>query len=124
MGCFSLTRSTPITGQQATLIKEVPLNIKDSKNSLEVHGGEFQLTFNKVYGTIDSWTYQGVKLLETGPRLHFWRAPIDNDMLAGNQWQDLSSHAKWKKYGLHWLQQRIDSVEYNISSDQHKVEIL
>lgn len=106
-----------------TLVKDVPLNIKDSKNNLVVNGAEFQLTFNKVYGTIDSWDYQGISLLDQGPRLNFWRAPIDNDMLAISQWQDVSSNAKWKRYGLHWLQHRINSVEYTLSPDQHKTEI-
>lgn len=104
-----------------TQVKGAPLEVKDSKNNLVVLGGEFQLGFNKVIGTIDSWSYQGIQLLEKGPKLNFWRAPIDNDLIA---WNRLSSNEEWKKFGLHWLQHRINSFEYTISPDKQKVDVL
>ncbi|MBZ9535819.1 beta-galactosidase subunit alpha [Cytobacillus oceanisediminis] len=104
----------------ASIMKEnaletVPqLFVEDHKNTFLIKGEDFNVVFNKVYGMIDSWTYQGIELLEEGPKLNVWRAPTDNDH---------RSVVQWKKYGVHWLQHRINSVEYQRSSDNKKVDI-
>lgn len=90
-----------------------PLACKEMNKMLFVEGENFQVGFNLVFGTLDSWSYQNISLLEEGPKLQFWRALIDNDH---------RSAAEWKKYGLHWLQHRVVGVEWQqINSD--KVEI-
>lgn len=61
--------------------------------------------------------------MKTGPTLNVWRAPIDNDLWAQVHWKDIPSITEWKEYGLHWLQQRIDSVSYTVLGE-HQVEIV
>jgi beta-galactosidase len=39
----------------------------------------FELAFDKQAGTLKSWRYHGVELIETPLRPDFWRAPTDND---------------------------------------------
>lgn len=43
--------------------------------------------------------------MESGPKLNFWRAPIDNDMYVVEE---------WKKKGLNMIQQRVDNIEVNV----------
>ncbi|KGM45967.1 beta-galactosidase subunit alpha [Neobacillus niacini] len=79
------------------------LDCQEWNNKLLVQGEEFQVEFDLVYGKLNSWSYRGVNLLEEGPKLQLWRALIDNDH---------RSAADWKRYGLHWLQHRVNSVEW------------
>ncbi|MEH7179343.1 beta-galactosidase subunit alpha [Neobacillus vireti] len=80
-----------------------PLTCQEKNNKLLVQGEEFRVEFDLVYGTLAKWSYQGIDLLEEGPKLQLWRALIDNDH---------RSAAEWKQYGLHWLQHRVDGVKW------------
>ncbi|MFI3322905.1 MAG: glycoside hydrolase family 2 TIM barrel-domain containing protein [Rikenellaceae bacterium] len=57
--------------------KEVELNENESK--IEITSGKSVFTFDKNSAMLSSITVNGSPLLENGPRLDFWRAPIDND---------------------------------------------
>jgi hypothetical protein len=70
-----------------------------------IQGDSFQLVFDKTYGIITSWLYQGMPMICRGPRLHFWRAPIDNDV---------SYVREWKRANLDKLQHRVDDVTLDI----------
>jgi len=80
------------------------LEAAESDRVIHVAGEEFDLLFDKVYGLIGSWTYQGDELIEVGPRLNFWRAPIDNDGVNGK--------------GLcgQWLDKRLDQLLHRIGA--------
>ena len=59
---------------------------------------------DRVAGLITDWRSDGLRLLNRGPLLNFWRAPTDNDRghnVAGN----------WRTLGLDRVQHRVDSVE-------------
>lgn len=83
-----------------------PLWWNDRGNTIHVVGGDFELLFDKVFGTLASWMWQGTEIIKTGPRLHFWRAPTENDRGFG-----MPMDKEWRASGLHWLQHRIESVE-------------
>ncbi|WP_173915338.1 beta-galactosidase subunit alpha [Halobacillus sp. Marseille-Q1614] len=100
-----------------------PLEVKDSKQKLEVIGEDFEVQMDKVSGRLSGYKYQGIDLIKTGPALNLWRAPIDNDLWAQAHWKDISSSKGWKKYGLHLLQERINSVHYQKHGSQ-EVEII
>lgn len=55
------------------------LNLKDSKERLVVKGENFQISFNKTTGDMDSWQFRENELIEKGPEPNFWRATTDND---------------------------------------------
>ena len=86
-----------------------PINYADSDNTIQVIGANFEIIFDGVYGIIACWRHEGVKILNSGPRLNFWRAPIDND-----------KHVEraWRKAGLHKLTHRVDAVECSGLSDK------
>jgi beta-galactosidase/beta-glucuronidase len=100
-----------------------PLSIQDDRHLLVISGDSFTISFNKLYGIIESWVYEGIQLLKEGPRLNVWRAPTDNDRLSNGGWKLVSSVEEWKKYRLHWMQHRIDEVGYRLSSDGKKADV-
>lgn len=105
-------------GKQPKLPAEYPqygaLQVERLRNEVVVKGDNFRLTFSTVYGVIDSFIYNDVELIDQGPRLNFYRAPIDND-----------KHyvADWQKYGLHRLQHKITGVEVSDPADDGSVAI-
>jgi len=85
------------------------LEVAESDRVIQIVGEEFELFFDKVYGLIGSWTFQEDELIEVGPRLNFWRAPIDNDGVNGK-----GLCGEWFAKRLNELQHRIDSVELSM----------
>ncbi|MGI6544541.1 MAG: glycoside hydrolase family 2 TIM barrel-domain containing protein [Limnochordia bacterium] len=79
-----------------------PLQVDRDTRQIVVSGADFALSFNRIYGGITSWRYQGVEMLAAGPRLHFWRALIDNDRRIKDQWLNAR---------LHQLTHRLDAME-------------
>lgn len=80
----------------------LPLHVEENRQTLMVLGEDFALTFDKVRGVLCHSEYQGLQWLKRGPRLNFWRAPIDNDMYVVEE---------WRKSYLDRLQHRVESVE-------------
>ena len=71
------------------------ISFLESADSLVISNDNLHLVFNKETGTISSYVYNDVKLLETGPAPNFWRAPNSNDY--GNGMQNRC--ATWKDAG-------------------------
>ena len=80
-----------------------PLDAKASEESIVFSGEGFETVFDKKQGTIGSYKFQDVDLIEKGPRPDFWRAPTDNDR--GNKMPKRC--AAWRDAGKNW---RIDAV--------------
>lgn len=79
--------------------KEIVL---ETSSEINIKGSSSEIKFDKVKGTITSWIYEGIKLIERGPVLNLWRAPIDNDR---------QEEKHWRTMGLNFLQQRIDCLK-------------
>ena len=75
--------------------------VNETDTVLEAQGPGYRLVFDKIRARLVSWQYQNVELIKQGPRLDFWRAPIDND--AG-------MNATWTGAYMHRLQHRTDEV--------------
>lgn len=78
------------------------LELKDNERSVLVRGSQFSALFNRVYGRLESLTFEGKNVLLQGPSLDFWRAPTDNDHRVA---------ARWRKLGLDQLQHRIQDMQ-------------
>jgi len=76
-----------------------PLNVAETETEAVVETGASRIVFGKTAGTILSWQHEGAELLQTGPVPNLWRAPTDNDEIAGEA-------AKWRDAGLHDVQTR------------------
>jgi len=82
-----------------------PMRAIEEKESLNIIGENFTLTFNIETAQFESWTYSGEELLIQGPAPNFWRNPTDNDL--GNGMMNRCSVWKPNPYGI-----RTDSLNY------------
>jgi beta-galactosidase len=67
------------------------LRVSQQAEFLWFAGADWSMQFDRVSGTILSWHFKGVRLLERGPRPDFWRARTDNDRGA---WKAVNSWVK------------------------------
>ncbi|WP_242773529.1 beta-galactosidase subunit alpha [Brevibacillus parabrevis] len=88
------------------------LEAAETKREITLAGGDFRFVFDKADGVPKSWVFAGKELLVAGPRLTFWRAPIDNDMYVVED---------WRKAFLDRLQIRVDSVALQQERDDRAV---
>ncbi len=77
---------------------------RDDAAVLRVRAGDTAWTFDRVRGRLMEWSSAGRALTLAGPRLTFWRAPIDNERVGGGA----KLSRAWREAGLHWLQHRTD----------------
>jgi beta-galactosidase len=75
-------------------------------------GPDFALAFDRVGGTILTWHYKGVKLLDRGPLPDFWRAGTDNDIGA---WKAV------RGWGGETERARFDTTPWRLASESWTV---
>jgi len=88
---FQLTNKETILPKEATAVVKHILK----ENDIYVSGVNFELHFDKSKGSLTSFEYNGKPVVEQGPELNFWRAPIDNDYGAITQ----IKYENWKDAG-------------------------
>jgi len=74
--------SQPETAQTVTIEK--------NQNNAEVKGNAFSAKIDMKTGLITNYVYKGKKIMERGPKLNFWRAPLDNDKHYVKAWNKVS----------------------------------
>jgi len=79
---------------------------------------DFVLEISRKTGSISSYSYQGVKLLESGPRLSLWRAPIDNNSTSITR----NYLEEWQELGLNDLQLRLDDLSVREKQQEVMIE--
>lgn len=72
-----------------------PIQVSSNETTIKVKGKDFELDLNKKTGYLESYSYRGEKLIEKGPQINFWRAPVDNDYGANSQ----INFKEWKEIG-------------------------
>ncbi|PMH00093.1 beta-galactosidase [Vibrio lentus] len=115
----------------ANLSQNLPQVIETEKQ-LTVIGDDYQVEFDVLTGTLDSWLVNGVEQLTSGLKDNFYRAPLDNDIgvSEANRVDPNSWIARWQAMGLdsltpeciefsHFIQQNSVSVTARIA---HLVE--
>ena len=80
------------------------IRVKETDLTLEAQGPGYHLTFDKIRARLVAWQFQDTELIEQGPCLDFWRAPIDND----KGWNGVIQ--TWQNGFLNQLQHRTDGV--------------
>ncbi|MGG1554752.1 glycoside hydrolase family 2 TIM barrel-domain containing protein [Paenibacillus ferrarius] len=63
-----------------------PLELKETTGEFILTGAKSELRFSKASGALTTWTHQGTRLLEQGPKVNVWRAPVDNDVHLAKAW--------------------------------------
>lgn len=84
------------------------LSMRDAGHLIRFSSDTFALIFDRLQGTIGSYSYGGVKILDRGPLPDFWRAMTDNDLGA---WKAVVNNARkdpridltvWRHAGPSW----------------------
>lgn len=107
---FSLNPYTLTVPQKATL----GLEVNRDKEITSVVGVNFEIQFNTQKGQLMYYKLDGNTLIEKGPQVNFWRAPVDNDYGARLQ----NKFSEWENVA------EIATVKTNITSiSQQQVKI-
>lgn len=61
-------------------------------DQISVNGPNFKITFNKATGILENYLLNNKPIIEKGPVVNFWRAPVDNDYGASTQ----IKYQEWK----------------------------
>lgn len=89
-----LKAGTELAFEEFALNKPIPpvytssqekINLADDAAAIGLSNKNFSLTVDKKTGNITSYKANGKVIFERGPRINFWRPPIDNDFGAGQQ---------------------------------------
>lgn len=131
----------PYSGDPATPVNGIsaPLTCERTGESIVVSNAHFELVFDETFGMIDSLTYQGRSLVDSGPIVGLWRAPIDNDgglplsrtflsrmtelcesgeSVEPDDIRTVGFEQIWREHGLDSLRFRTDDVTYTVESDE------
>ena len=74
------------------------LQVEEGQDRVTVGGDSFTLRFTPSLGTITSFRYRDIELMEMGPLPSFWRAPTDNDRGFGIE----RRMGVWRNAGSGW----------------------
>lgn len=95
---FELPVFLPACAQRPAF--RAPKRIREG-SKLSFTGAGYQITFDVLKGTLLEYSANGRPVLTRGPKLCFWRAPIDNDMYVKDNWKN--------KYFLDQMQESVRS---------------
>ena len=106
----------------ANLSQNLPQVIETEKQ-LTVIGDDYQVEFDVLTGTLDSWLVKGVEQLTSGLKDNFYRAPLDNDIgvSEANRVDPNSWIARWQAMGLDSLTP--ECIEFSHFTQQNSVSV-
>ena len=91
-----------------------PLVVEDGTSTITVSNAHFQASFSKTQGTLGSYSYEGVSLINKPLLLNVFRLPTDND---GRQ------SASWDNTGLRKLTVKGTSADVAMSPDSQSATV-
>ncbi|NKE37346.1 DUF4981 domain-containing protein, partial [Natronococcus sp. JC468] len=83
------------------------LSVSETDGTIAIEGDGFEYAVDSELGTLASMEYDGTELLERGPLLNAWRAPIMNE---AQDWGGAQA-PDWYEAGLDDLRHVVESVE-------------
>lgn len=100
-----------------------PPKVVETGAALTIRGDDYQIEFNRLSGTLESWQLRGVEQLASGIRDHFYRAPLDNDIgvSEANRVDPNSWIARWQKMGLDKLSP--ECIEFTYCTQGNCIEV-
>jgi len=108
----------PLDVPAVEIIKQeypAPVQLIEAEKEVKIYTGKSTFTFDRIYGRLSCWEYEGMQLIKDGPRLNFWRAPTDNDRPRFAN--------EWRNAGLDMLQHRTDDISVVQKESFAKVRI-
>jgi beta-galactosidase/evolved beta-galactosidase subunit alpha len=98
------SHSSSAVSSLSQLPVEQKLSVTEEGRELVLANDSFRISFNRLRAGFTSLRLNGKELIQQGPRLNFWRAPIDNDMYV---------LPDWRKAHLDRLTERIDDFRWD-----------
>ncbi|MFD2083347.1 beta-galactosidase [Actinopolymorpha cephalotaxi] len=96
------------------------LSVEESGDGWTVRGDRVEVAVRRTDGALTAWRVDGVDLLESGPVVNTWRAPVDNDgiRLDESPWQrGHQAYFRWLDAGLDHLVTSTESVRVEAAKD-------
>jgi beta-galactosidase len=100
-----------------------PLRMIEGNDKMTVTGAGFSYVFDKITGDLSSLNYHGADLIQSGPVLNVWRAPLVNETdgwaTGGSQLKDRQPGMgngpvnNWYSLGLNQLRFKADLVQWS-----------
>ncbi|MCJ8014678.1 DUF4981 domain-containing protein [Paenibacillus sp. KQZ6P-2] len=97
-----------VSGTPSLPLVKHTLSVTEEGRNLVLKNDLFRMSFDRLRPGIASLHIGGKELIQRGPRLNFWRAPIDNDMYV---------LPDWRKAHLDRLTERVDSFSWEQLQD-------
>lgn len=91
------------------------LQMEKKQAILLVTGNNFEMEFDLVKGGIKKVTKDNKTIIKGGPKLNFWRAPIDNDLHIIGEYK--------KVHFMHLQREIIQSVDYKLENNVLKIVV-
>ena len=98
----------PFYKEGANILPYGSLNLQEKCGVLFIEGNNFEMQFDLVKGYIKNITRDNKNIILDGPRLNFWRAPIDNDLHIINEYK--------KVHFMNLQREIIQNVEYKLEN--------
>ncbi len=88
-----------------------PLQLAPKPEHIRVHGERLVVEIERGTGRLTNLEWNGVRLLEAGPRLNAWRAATDNDGFKWRPDEPGKLLTRWLQAGLDRLEHRLESLD-------------
>ncbi|PMG38921.1 beta-D-galactosidase [Vibrio splendidus] len=104
-------------------LSQYPPKVIETDTLLTVIGDAYQVEFDRLSGTLESWKIKGVEQLASGLRDNFCRAPLDNDIgvSEANRVDPNSWIARWQAMRLDRLTP--ECIEFSYISQKNEVSV-
>ena len=102
-----------------------PLKVQDSNEIITILGSDFTYSFDKSTGNLNEIKYEGVSMIQNGPVLNVWRAPLVNET---DPWANYGSQLNdrqpgmgngpvnnWYSLGLNKLSFKLDQMSWSMN---------
>ena len=110
IACIQLALPVTVAALPKVALASMPvLALCERRNRLLIGAEGWSLGFDTMHGRLDSWTFDGLNLLSSGPQLDIWRSPTDNDRYI---------KSKWREYGYDRMQTRLDRLKVTRPGDR------
>jgi beta-galactosidase len=86
------------------------LTVNEDSATLAIRGDSFEYVFDKVLGRLTSAKVKEVTVMEQGPQLNAWRAPIANEL--ERDWGPRWIANEYRSAGLDQLQHHVEKIEW------------
>jgi beta-galactosidase len=130
---FPLHKASAEPEKHAMSRANLPLELIEHENSVEVKGTSFSYIFDRQNGDLSSMTIAGKDLVSRGLRVNVWRAPLANDLDSWNFWRTEMGHVTegmgketangWRSIGLDQLEQVVDLFRSEIENGKIRIYV-